>query len=48
MDHFLRPVCALTSSTRDGPDASAVVRLHGFPQQPSSFEAGSMLKGCER
>ena len=39
MDHFLRPGLRFDVIDSGPADAPAVVLLHGFPQQPSSFEA---------
>ena len=39
MDHFLRPGLRFEVVDSGPPDAPAVVLLHGFPQQPSTFEA---------
>jgi pimeloyl-ACP methyl ester carboxylesterase len=39
MDHFLRPGLRFDVIDSGPPDAPTVVLLHGFPQQPSSFEA---------
>ena len=39
MDHFLRPRLRFEVVDSGPPDAPAVVLLHGFPQQPSTFEA---------
>jgi pimeloyl-ACP methyl ester carboxylesterase len=39
MDHFVRPGLRFEVVDSGPTDAPAVVLLHGFPQQPSSFEA---------
>ena len=39
MDHFLRPGLRFEVLDSGPADAPAVVLLHGFPQQPSSFDA---------
>src|SRR4030095_17029579 len=39
MDHFVRPGLRFEVVDAGPPDAPAVVLLHGFPQQPSSFDA---------
>jgi len=39
MDHFLRPGLRFDVIDSGAADAPPVVLLHGFPQQPSSFEA---------
>jgi pimeloyl-ACP methyl ester carboxylesterase len=39
MDHFLRPGLPFDVIDSGPADAPAVVLLHGFPQQPCSFEA---------
>ena len=39
MDHFVRPGLRFEVIDAGPPDAPAVVLLHGFPQQPSSFDA---------
>jgi pimeloyl-ACP methyl ester carboxylesterase len=39
MDHFVRPGLRFDVIDSGPPDATAVVLLHGFPQQQSSFEA---------
>jgi pimeloyl-ACP methyl ester carboxylesterase len=39
VDHFVRPGLRFEVVDAGPPDAPAVVLLHGFPQQPSSFEA---------
>ena len=38
MDHFVRPGLRFDVVDAGPPDAPAVVLLHGFPQQPSSFD----------
>jgi pimeloyl-ACP methyl ester carboxylesterase len=39
VDHFVRPGLRFEVVDAGPPDAPAVVLLHGFPQQPSSFDA---------
>jgi pimeloyl-ACP methyl ester carboxylesterase len=39
VDHFVRPGLFFEVVDAGPPDAPAVVLLHGFPQQPSSFDA---------
>ena len=39
MDHFLRPGLRFDVVDSGPVDAPAVVLLHGFPQQPSTFDA---------
>ena len=39
MDHFLRPGLRFEVVDSGPADAPAVVLLHGFPQQPSTFDA---------
>jgi pimeloyl-ACP methyl ester carboxylesterase len=39
MDHFVRPGLRFDVVDSGPPDAPAVVLLHGFPQQPFSFES---------
>jgi pimeloyl-ACP methyl ester carboxylesterase len=39
VDHFVRPGLRFEVADAGPPDAPAVVLLHGWPQQPSSFEA---------
>ena len=51
MDHFVRPGLRFDVADSGPADAPAVVLLHGFPQQPFSFDAvaGRLnAVGCER
>ena len=47
MDHFLRPGLRFGVIDSGPADAPAVVLLHGFPQQPSSFLAVASLLNAE-